>query len=690
MSLNENPLLSYNRIPDFAKIETSHVPEAIKALETFVDEQIELVEKSDIISWATVIEPFKRAQVRMSEIWNPVSHLNGVKNSEKLRTVYEAAMPKLIAMELKLSQNKHFYEKAKQLTTSSDYELLSEPQKRVIELALKAAEHSGIALPESERIVFNTQAEQLSQLNNKFSNNVLDSLKSFSMTLKKEEEVKGIPHKTLAQYAEAYKEKAKGEADAKQGPWLITLDGPSYIAFMDYAEDRDLRKKLYEARSKVASEGEFDNRKIALDILRLRKSQATLLGFSNYAEFSLAEKMANSPEEVLGFQEDILKATEKPSNEDLHNILDFAKKLGFSDEKLRPWDLNFYARAHKEEKFSFSAEEIKPYLPLESVLSGLFSLTEKLFSVQIIEMKKDILTWHKDVRFYDVLDAETKEKIASFYLDPFVRPENKRGGAWMADCASRILQNNQVQLPVAFLVCNFPNPVGDTPSLLNFEQVRTMFHEFGHGLQHMLTHIDTAGVSGIDGVDWDAVELASQFMENWCFHKETLLGMAKHYETGETLPESYFEKIIASKNYRSGQFLRRQLRFGMFDLLLHSAFESDGSQTIENLDYEVQKKTVVLEPKKGDMFYCSFSHIFAGGYAAGYYSYLWAEVLSSDAFAAFEEVGLDNDQAIKDLGQKYRSTILGLGGSKPPAEVYELFRGKPASSEAFLRHQGLS
>jgi oligopeptidase A len=522
---------------------------------------------------------------------------------------------------------------------------------------------------------------------------VLDATKAFSMTLTAKDEVDGLPPSLASLAAQAAREAGEEDATAENGPWRITLDYPSYVPFMQHSTRRDLREKLYKAFVSRASTGELDNTSLIERILDLRKEKAALLGFESYAELSLASKMAPNVEAVEGLLEELRRASYDAAVKDLEELKAFASAKGAAEAKdLKHWDISFWAERQQEEKFAFSAEELRPYFPLPQVLDGLFSLVKRLFSVTVTAADGTAPVWHEDVRYFQIAD-ETGTPIAYFYLDPYSRPAEKRGGAWMDDCVGRakIHENgtSTTRLPVAYLVCNQTPPVDGKPSLMTFNEVETLFHEFGHGLQHMLTKVDYAGASGINNVEWDAVELPSQFMENWCYDRPTLMGMAKHYETGEPLPEHYYQKLLAARHYMSGSTMLRQLHFSSIDLELHHRYLPGGNETAVDVRKRIAKTTTVLPPLPEDNFLCAFGHIFAGGYAAGYYSYKWAEVLSADAFAAFEDAGLDNEEAIATTGKRYRDTVLALGGSLPPMEVFKAFRGREPSTEPLLKHSGL-
>jgi oligopeptidase A len=535
---------------------------------------------------------------------------------------------------------------------------------------------------------------ELAELSTKFSNHVLDATKAFSMTLSSKDEVDGLPPSLLSLAAQAARAAGEEGATAENGPWRITLDYPSYVPFMQHSTRRDLREKLYKAFISRASTGELDNTPLIERILELRKEKAMLLGFESYAELSLASKMAPNVEAVEELLEELRRASYDAAREELEELKAFAAAKGAEEaSNLQHWDISFWAERQREEKFAFSAEELRPYFPLPQVLDGLFALVKRLFGITVTAADGTAPVWHEDVRYFQIAD-ETGTPIAHFYLDPYSRPAEKRGGAWMDDCIGRakITENGTptTRLPVAYLVCNQTPPVDGKPSLMTFNEVETLFHEFGHGLHHMLTKVDYAGASGINNVEWDAVELPSQFMENWCYDRPTLMGMAKHYETGEPLPEHYYQKLLAARHYMSGSGMLRQLHFSSVDLELHHRYVPGGDETPADVRSRIAKTTTILPPLPEDAFLCAFGHIFAGGYAAGYYSYKWAEVLSADAFAAFEDAGLENEDAIAATGKRYRDTVLALGGSLHPMEVFKTFRGREPSTAALLRHSGLA
>ena len=697
----DNPLLIGKGLPPFEAIKPEHVVPAMTQLLAELDEELAKLEAKVTPTWDGLVEPIDRLGERLTWTWGVVSHLMGVKNSPELREAYETVQPQVVQFSNKLNQSQPLYKAFKALREGDDWSSLEPAQKRIVEAAIRDAELSGVGLEGekrdsealSKKECFNAIQLELAEISTKFSNNVLDATKAFSMTLTTKDEVDGLPPSLTSLAAQAARAAGEENATAENGPWRITLDYPSYVPFMQHSTRRDLREKLYKAFVSRASTGELDNTSLIERILELRKEKAALLGYESFAELSLASKMAPNVEAVEGLLEELRRASYDAAVKDLEALKAFAAAKGAEEANdIKHWDISFWAERQQEEKFAFSAEELRPYFPLPQVLDGLFSLVKRLFGVTVTAADGTAPVWHEDVRYFQIAD-ETGTPIANFYLDPYSRPSEKRGGAWMDDCIGRakIRENgtSTTRLPVAYLVCNQTPPVDGKPSLMTFNEVETLFHEFGHGLQHMLTKVDYAGASGINNVEWDAVELPSQFMENWCYDRPTLMGMAKHYETGEPLPEHYYQKLLAARHYMSGSAMLRQLHFSRIDLELHHRYLPGGNETAADVRKRIAKTTTVLPPLPEDNFLCAFGHIFAGGYAAGYYSYKWAEVLSADAFAAFEDAGLDNEEAIATTGKRYRDTILALGGSLPPMEVFKAFRGREPSTEPLLKHSGL-
>ncbi|MGZ0166813.1 MAG: M3 family metallopeptidase [Planctomycetales bacterium] len=703
--LADNPLLCMEGLPKFDQIKPEHVIPAVKKLLADAEQALSELEESIEPTWDGCFAKLEEIDRPFEYAWGPVSHLFGVKNSPELREAYEAVLDDVVQLGLRASQSRPIYEACVAIRNGSDWENLSPTRQRIVEKKIQSAELSGIGLEGAQQERFNEIAQELSQLTTTFSNNVLDATKLFELVLTDKGDIDGLPESALAMAAQSFNQKqaertaetgddpeSMDEATAASGPWRFTLDGPSFLPFMQHCRLSDLREKLYRAFITRASEGDFNNEQNINRILILRQEKAELLGFNNYAEMSLAKKMAPSIAAVEEMFETLRSASWDAAAADIEEIRELAKSEGITDE-LKHWDVGFWAERLREKKFDYTDEELRPYFPLEKALAGMFDLVERIFGIKV-RQSKDAPVWHEDVRYFEVLDSDGSS-IAAFYLDPYSRPENKRGGAWMDDCLGRKLIGGKVQLPVAHLVCNSTPPVGDKPSLMTFREVETLFHEFGHGLQHMLTTIDEADAAGISGVEWDAVELPSQFMENWCYHRPTVASISGHYETGEPLPDDLFEKLKASRTFRAGSTTLRQLTFGMTDMLLHGGFkppaEGDtSSETVFDVQSKVVEKTSVLPMLEEDRMLCSFSHIFSGGYAAGYYSYKWAEVLSADAFSAFEEAGLDNEEAVAKVGRRFRETVLSLGGSRHPMDVFREFRGREPDPAPLLRHSGLA
>ncbi|MEO1146064.1 MAG: M3 family metallopeptidase [Cyanobacteria bacterium J06638_22] len=688
-----NPLLKGDGLPPFDRIAPEHVVPAMTALMADLHAQLTALEQTLTPTWAGVVEPLQRLSDRLSWSWGIVSHLMGVKNSPELRQAYEQVQPEVVKFSIRVGQSEAIYKGYVALRDGAEWKTLDGAQQRIITAAIRDAELSGVALEGEAKERFNAIQLELADLSTKFSNNVLDATKAFHLTLTQKDEVEGLPASLLAQAAQAARMEGAEDATAENGPWRFTLDYPSYIPFLKHSRRRDLRETLYRAQITRASEGEYDNQGAIARVLTLRKEMAALLGFDSYAELSLASKMAPNVAAV----EDLLGSLQGTSYDasvtELDDLRAFAKEQGAPEaDDLKLWDVQFWSERLREAKYELNAEELRPYFPLNQVLDGLFSLAKRLFGVQITAAD-GVAVWHPDVRYFRVAN-EAGEAIAYFFLDPYSRPAEKRGGAWMDTCLDRALRTEDgeaiLRLPVAYLTCNQSPPVDGKPSLMTFEEVTTLFHEFGHGLQHMLTRVNYSFASGINGVEWDAVELPSQFMENWCYDRPTLFSMATHYETGEPLPEAYYQKLLAAKTFMSGSAMLRQLHFALTDIELHHRYQPDGSETPHDVRLRIAEKTTVLPPLPEDRFLCAFGHIFAGGYAAGYYSYKWAEVLSADAFAAFEEAGLDDEGAIAQTGRRFRETVLALGGGQHPMEVFKAFRGREPDTKPLLRHSGLA
>lgn len=686
-----NPLLKQSGLPAFDQILPEHIQPAVTELLERALKHLEAAEAAPLQDWDALMNPLRDIDLLFEYGWSPVSHLLGVANSDELREAHEAMLPAVVTFSLKLKQSRALYDRFCALR-DSDEVTLDEGQQRIVTQAILTAEQAGIALESAEQERFNEIAQELSLLSSDFSNNVLDATKAWHLDITAGEDAEGLPasfrKRAAARWSAAPENSDKDPATSENGPWRITLDVPSFGPFMDHCRNRALREQAYRAYVTRASSGEHDNSPLINRILKLRQETCALLGYDNFAELSLSKKMADGIPAVEKMFSELLDASLESGRNELNEVTALANESGH-DGPLAHWDVAFWAERLREQRYAFTDEELRPYFSLERVLDGLFDLCSRLFGITVKATDGEAPVWHEDVRYFRI-ENEAGDHIAGFYLDPYSRPENKRGGAWMDDCIARCVVNGEVRLPVAHLICNGTPPVGDTPALMTFREVETLFHEFGHGLQHMLTTVDLRDVSGINGVEWDAVELPSQFMENWCYHRPTLLGMAVHYETGEVLPEDLFEKICRARTYRAASQMLRQLQFGMTDIQLHSQFDPDGTETVFDVHRKIAEQTSPLPPLPENKFLCAFSHIFAGGYAAGYYSYKWAEVLSADAFAAFEEAGLDDDDAVQRTGRRFRDTVLSLGGSRHPMDIYRDFRGREPSTEALLRHNGLS
>ena len=683
MTNTSNPLLAGQGLPAFDQIQPGLiVPGMTQLLQELTRELTEL-EAQITPTWEKLVKPLTRIEERLSWSWGIIGHLMGVKNSPELRQAYESVQPQVVEFISRLSQSKPIYEAFLSLRQGESWGQLDEAQQRIVEASLRDAQLAGVGLVGEKKDRFNAIQLELAEITTKFSNNILDATKAFQLKLTTPEDIAGLPPSLLSLAAQTARGQGETNASSETGPWVITLDFPSYFPFMKYSDNRELREKLYKAYVSRADLGELDNNPLIDRILQLRQEQAHLLGYSTYAEVSLARKMANSVDEIEKLLDNLRQVSYEAAKQDLEALKTFA-----GTDDLKHWDIAYWSEKQRQAKFNFSAEELRPYFPLPRVLEGIFSLAKRIFGVEIIAADGQSPIWHPDVRYFQIND-EKGEKIAYFYLDAYSRPAEKRGGAWMDVCIGRAKTGTEVRLPVAYLICNQTPPVDGNPSLMTFEEVTTLFHEFGHGLQHMLTTVDYSGAAGINNVEWDAVELPSQFMENWCYDRPTLMSMAKHYETGETLPEHYYQKLLLAKNYMSGSAMLRQLHLSLVDLELHHRYQPNGGETPKQVRQRLAATTTIIPPLPEDAFLCSFGHIFAGGYAAGYYSYKWAEVLSADAFAAFEEVGLDNEEAVKAIGRRFRDTVLAIGGSSHPMNVFKAFRGREPSTEPLLRHSGL-
>ncbi|ADE13641.1 Oligopeptidase A [Nitrosococcus halophilus Nc 4] len=676
-----NPLLEFTGLPPFSKIQPAHVEPAVDILLAEGRALVEqLLASRTEYTWDTLIQPLEEMQERLDRVWSPVSHMNAVVNSDELRRVYNACLPKLSDFTTELGQNEGLYQAFQAVAEGGEYPKLDTSQKKIIANALRDFRLSGVTLSAEKKARFKAIQQRLASLTAKFEENLLDATQAWRKHLTDEAALAGLPEGARAQARQA------AEQAGLEG-WLLTLEAPSYIAVTTYAHDRALREEIYTAFVTRASDqgphgGRWDNTQVMEEILALRHEAAQLLGFANHAERSLATKMAGSPQQVLDFLNDLAARSKGVAERDFAEIKAFALEQ-YGVEDLQVWDVAYYGEKLRQHKYAISQEELKPYFPAPRVLEGLFTIVHRLYGLEIQE-RKDVDIWHPEVRFFDIFD-DKGELRGQFYLDLYAR-SNKRGGAWMDDCLSRKRQGEQLQIPVAYLTCNLTPPVGGKPALFTHNEVITLFHEFGHGLHHLLTKIDYPSVAGISGVPWDAVELPSQFMENWCWQREALDFIARHFETNEPLPEELFERMLAAKNFLSGMTMVRQLEFALFDFRLHLEYEPAKGAPIDELLQEVREQVAVVKPPPFNRFAHSFSHIFAGGYAAGYYSYKWAEVLSADAFSRFEEEGIFNQQA----GRAFMASILEQGGTREPMELFIEFRGREPTIDALLRHSGLA
>nr|WP_289073794.1 oligopeptidase A [uncultured Halomonas sp.] len=679
--MSRNPLLESHELPPFADIRANHV---VPAVETLLDESREAIDRlaqqaaTTPPTWENFAAPLEGVNDRLSQAWSPVSHLNGTMNTPELRDAYQACLEKLSAFGTWVGQHEGLFKGWQALKESESWSTLTAAQQRTVDNALRDFRLAGVDLPADKKVRYGEIQSRLSTLSNQFSNNVLDATQAWHKDIQDRASLAGVPESAL--------ETLKALADAKgvEG-YRITLDFPSFFPIVSYADSRELREEVYTAFVTRASDqgpnaGKFDNAPILEEILALRQELARLLGFATYADYSLTTKMADSPTQVLDFLEDLARRAKPQAQEEFAELSAYARdELGI--ETLKPWDVAYVSEKLREARYAISQEQLRPYFPAPRVVDGLFQVVERLYNVHI-EADDSAPSYHDDVRFYRI--SEHGKPIAGFYLDLYAR-EGKRGGAWMADCRVRRKTDNGVQLPVAFLTCNFTAPVGGKPALLTHDEVTTLFHEFGHGLHHMLTKQEVADVSGINGVAWDAVELPSQFMENYCWEREGLDLLAKHVDTGEPLPDVLFERLQAAKNFQSAMGMVRQIEFSLFDLRLHHELEAPSASDVQALLDDVRRQTSVVPVVDFNRFQNSFSHIFAGGYAAGYYSYKWAEVLSADAWSAFEEVGIFDPTT----GQRFREEILEQGGARDAAELFRAFRGREPSVEPLLRHSGI-
>ncbi|XP_024974900.1 probable cytosolic oligopeptidase A [Cynara cardunculus var. scolymus] len=691
-TIKDNPLLKDFKFPPFDVIDASHVRPGMRALLKKLDNDLTELEKTVEPTWLKLSEPLERIIDRLSVVWGAVNHLKAVKDTPELRSAIEEIQPEKIAFGIKLDQSKPIYNAFKAIKESHDWATLSNARKRIVESSIKEAVLRGISLEANEREEFNNIQQELAKLSKKYGENIMDATKKYRKLITDKKEIEGLPATARGFAAQTASSEGHENATAENGPWMITLDAPSFVSVIQHAKNRALREEIYRVYVTRASSGDLDNTPIIDQILKLRLAKAKLLGYNNYAELSMATKMATvgKAEELL---EKLRSASWNAAVQDMEELKEFVRSQGAPEaDELTHWDITFWSERLRESKYEIHEEELRPYFSLPKVMDGLFNLVKMLFDIDVVPADGLAPVWNTDVKFYCIKDS-SGSPISYFYFDPYSRPSEKQGGAWMDEvfARSRVCShdNTSVRLPVAHIVCNQMPPVGDKPSLMTFYEVSTIFHEFGHALQHMLTKQDEGLVAGIRGIEWDAIELPSQFMENWCYHRDTLMGIAKHYETGECLPEDIYQKLLAAKTFRAGTQSLYQLKYAILDLELHSKYVPGGPESIYDVDQRVGKMTEVIPPFPEDRFLCGFNHIFAGAYAAGYYSYKWAEVLSADAFSAFEDAGLNDYKALRDTGHRFKETVLALGGGKHPLEVFIEFRGREPSPEPLLRHNGL-
>ncbi|MDZ7851817.1 MAG: oligopeptidase A [Halomonas sp.] len=679
--MSRNPLLESHELPPFTEIRPEHIVPAIDELleenRTAIETLVARVETT-APSWDSLAAPLEALNDRLARAWSPVSHLNGTMNNPELREAYQACLGKLSDYSTWIGQHEGLFRAWQALRDGPAWNTLDEGQRRTVENALRDFRLAGVDLPAEQKQRYGEIKSRISELSNTFSNQLLDATQAWHLDLADEARLSGLPDSALASL------RANAEAKGLTG-YRITLDFPSFFPVMTYADDRELRREVYTAFVTRASDqgphaDEYDNAPVMEEILALRQELAELLGFDNYADYSLYTKMAESPDHVITFLEDLAARAVPQAREEFAELAAYARdELGM--EELAPWDVGFASEKLREARYAISDEQLRPYFPAPQVVDGLFRVVERLYDVTFAE-DDTAPRYHPDVRYFRILEQGTP--IAGFYLDLYAR-EGKRGGAWMDECRVRRLEGEAVQLPVAYLTCNFTRPVGDTPALLTHDEVTTLFHEFGHGLHHMLTRQTVADISGINGVAWDAVELPSQFMENFCWEREGLDLIAGHVETGASLPEALFERLVAAKNFQSAMGMVRQLEFSLFDFRLHRELTTPSATEIQGLLDEVRDAIAVLPQADFNRFQNGFGHVFAGGYAAGYYSYKWAEVLSADAWSAFEEAGIFDPET----GRRFRTEILERGGSRDAAELFRSFRGREPSVEPLLRHSGI-
>ncbi|MCP5505072.1 MAG: M3 family metallopeptidase [Chlamydiales bacterium] len=684
-----NPLLYYKRLIPFDKIDPDHFFPAIHALILDILPQIKRLEMIENPSWETIALPLEEIEEKIHRVVGPMRHLKLVKDSPCLREQWSRVEPLINKLDLRIKQSRSFFKSFQALQGGSEWATYSPAQKRTIELRLREAKLKGIDLPPDDIDELNGLIYRQSELQSQYVSNMRDATRNYSLVVTDKKQLEGVSPSILKFTSESYNLTRKDDdppSSPKEGPWKITLSNPVYLAILRHCKNREMRELIYRAQIQKASNGPYDNTANIQEQLQIRKSQANLLGYETFAELSLASKMAPNVETVYRFLEKLRDASWITGREDLLEVQLFAAKAGFR-EPFMPWDYSYWSERLMEERYHLSEEEIKPYFQLPKVLRGLFDLCHKLFGVTIVKPEIQPPIWDPHVTYYLIYD-ESGDQLSSFYLDPFSRPHSKRGGAWTDTCLNRTIVDGELQLPIAYIVCNSTPPIGDAPPLLTFRELETLFHEFGHALQHMLTKINIGSVSGTNGIEWDGIEMASKFMENWCYHKPTLGQITSHYQTGEPLPEVLMDKLISARIYNSGFNMLSQLKYSLCDIAIHHDYDPYSTITPFDVWFDTCLTTSHLPCLDEDRFLCSFHHIFGGNsYAAGYYSYKWAEVLSADAFQAFMEVEEDWD-SLKEVGIKFKKTFLEFGGSRHPMEVFEIFRGRAPILEPLLKQSG--
>ncbi|MAZ38882.1 MAG: oligopeptidase A [Legionellales bacterium] len=676
----QNPLLQKKTLPLFQQIKPEH---ALPAIETVINESkatIKQLTQSETINWDSIIQPMEDLSNKLENAWSPVRHLNNVCNSETLRKHYQACIQLISEYSSELGQNETLYNLYQQIHKSADFSSYTQTKQKIITDALLHFKLAGVGLSDEKKKRYRDIQQRLTELTTTFENNVLDATDGWYHHLLDETQLAGLPeHAIYAAHETAKKRQLTG--------WVFTLEFPSYYAVITYADARELRELLYTAYTTRASDqgdnaGKWDNTPIINEILALRHELAQLLGYANYAELSLATKMVKSTNEVMNFLLNLQEKVHDKAVAEMNTLKSFARE-NYQIDEIAAWDVAYLSEKLKQQSYQIDNEALRPYFPEDKVVSGLFAIVNKLYGIKV-QYAPEIKTWHTDAKAYQIMNEDNRI-IATFYFDLYAR-ENKRGGAWMDDCRARHQDaNGYLQLPAAYLTCNFTKPQASKPALFTHEEVLTLFHEFGHGLHHMLTQIDSISVSGINGVEWDAVELPSQFMENFCWEREALDLISGHYQTGEPIPDTLYQKMLNAKNYHSAMFTVRQLEFSLFDFQLHQDYQPENNFSVQKILDTVRRKVSVVPVPDFNRFQHSFSHIFAGGYAAGYYSYKWAEILSSDAYSLFEEKGIFSPE----VGKAFWQEILSQGGSKPANELFNAFRGREPSIQAYLKHNGL-